>query len=128
MGSTPYGPKLDCFWEGIESQELRYRKCNSCHAALPSGSWVCPECWSKDLSWEVASGDGVIWSFVEYYRPFSPNETVPYNVVLVDLAEGIRMVANVDCATDKIYAGMAVRAEFYDDHGGVKLKFIPDGI
>ncbi|MBL4837916.1 MAG: OB-fold domain-containing protein [Kordiimonadaceae bacterium] len=125
MASVPYGPDMGHFWDGIAEGQFRYRKCNSCHTALPSGSWVCPECWSKDLNWEVASGSGVVWSYVVYHRPFSPKETVPYNVVLVDLDEGIRIVATVDCPDEDLYVGMPVESKFCEETSGKKLKFYP---
>ena len=125
MDSMPYGPKMDRFWDGISHGELRYRQCNSCGFSLPSGCWICPECWSKDLSWEVASGAGIIWSYVVYHRSFSPNDTTPYNVVLVDLDEGIRFVATVDCPNDELYVGMPVQAKFCKEKNIKKLKFSP---
>ena len=125
MVSTPYGPKMDHFWDGISQKEIRYRKCNSCNTNIPSGCWICPECWSDDLGWETASGAAVVWSFVVYHRMFSPERTEPYNVVLVDLDEGVRFVATVDCPNDDLYVGMPVQAEFFEENGEQKLKFIP---
>ena len=46
----------------------------------------------------------------------------PYAVALVDLAEGVRVMANViDCAPDDVKVGMAVRATWQERPDGRNL-------
>lgn len=63
---------------------------------------------SEALEWFEASGMGVIYSATWIQR--KPPEP-PYNVVLVDLAEGGRMMARVEGVTpESLQIGMAVKA------------------
>ena len=60
----------------------------------------------RDWEWVRASGEGTIYSLTTIH-PRPPAE--PYTVVLVDLAEGPRMMSRVVGAAD-VRIGMAVRA------------------
>lgn len=67
-----------------------------------------PRTGSTDLEWVEATGRGHVYS-ATVVRKSPPNE--PYNVVLVDLEEGVRMMSRVDgIAPDDVRIGMAVRA------------------
>ena len=59
--------------------------------------YLCPSCWSDKLEWIDASGEGTVHSFTIIRRASSPAfaSLVPYVLVLVDLAEGPRMIANL---------------------------------
>jgi uncharacterized OB-fold protein len=124
MSNSPVGapmplpePNVEdrAFWEGCKRGELLLEKCNDCgnliHPPLP----LCPVCQSQSLGWIKSSGKGTVYSF-EIVR-MSPHSIldakVPYNVVLVDLAEGPRLVSNlVDCAPEEIEIGMPVEVVF----------------
>ncbi len=61
-----------------------------------------------ELEWVEASGLGTVYSATWIQR--KPPEP-PYNVVLVDLAEGARMMGRVDGVTpETLHIGMAVKA------------------
>jgi len=61
-----------------------------------------------ELEWVEASGQGTVYSATWIQR--KPPEP-PYNVVLVDLAEGARMMGRVEGVTPETLAiGMAVKA------------------
>jgi uncharacterized OB-fold protein len=73
---------------------------------------------------EQASGRGLIWSWVIAHAPVLPSfaEKVPYNVVVVELEEGIRMIGNLlDVDNDAIEEGMQVTVDFEDVEEGVGL-------
>ena len=63
---------------------------------------------AQDLQWVAASGDGFVYA-TTVMRPRPPQE--PYNVALIELAEGPRMMSRVEgvAATD-VKIGMAVTA------------------
>jgi uncharacterized OB-fold protein len=65
-----------------------------------------------DWDWIVVSGDGTVYSVTVIY-PRPPAE--PYNVVLVDLVEGVRMMGRV-VGAEAVEIGMQVRARI--DHEG----------
>lgn len=61
-----------------------------------------------DLEWFEACGSGTVYSVTWIQR--RPPEP-PYNVVLVDLAEGARLMGRVEGVTpDELHIGMAVQA------------------
>jgi uncharacterized OB-fold protein len=63
---------------------------------------------ARDLEWVPASGLGTVHA-VTVMRPKPPQQ--PYNVVLVDLDEGPRMMSRVEgVAPEAVRIGMRVRA------------------
>lgn len=85
------------YWQGARENKLLIRKCNACGQVHFMPRHVCPTCWSDDLQWIEASGKGTVHSYTIIRRASDPRFThlVPYVVVLVDLQEGPRMMANV---------------------------------
>lgn len=78
-----------------------------------------------DLEWVEASGHGTVYSStVVRKRPPEPS----YNVALVDLAEGPRMMSRVvGIEPDAVSIGMAVRAKIIDEAGTPLLVFVAAG-
>ncbi|WP_448502685.1 Zn-ribbon domain-containing OB-fold protein [Sphingomonas sp.] len=74
------------------------------------------------VEWIEASGLGHVYS-ATVVRPKPPES--PYNVVLVDLAEGARMMARVEVAPDAVRIGMAVRARIVEEAGAPLIVFDP---
>lgn len=72
-----------------------------------------PQTGDRDWEWVRASGDGTVYS-VTIVHPRPPAE--PYNVVLVDLAEGPRVMSRMIDVED-VCIGMPVRARV--DRSGV---------
>jgi uncharacterized OB-fold protein len=87
------------FWAGCAAGELRVQRCGSCGRRRMPPRPMCPACRSFDVSWEVTSGRGRVWSVVIPHPPLLEpySEQAPYNVVLVELDEdpSIRFVGNV---------------------------------
>ena len=82
-----------------------------------------PRTGATDLEWVEASGRGVVYATtVVHQRPPAAN----YNVALVDLEEGVRLMARVDgIAPDAVAIGLAVRARIIQDDGAPVLVFVP---
>ena len=75
------------------------------------------------LEWMEASGAGVVYAVTVISA--RPPES-PRNVVLVDLAEGPRMMARVDgIAPEDVRIGMAVQARIIEDTDGPLIVFHP---
>ena len=113
------------FWDGCAAGELRLQRCEPCgHLRYPISD-VCPRCLSGRFRWQTQSGMGAIQSWVVYRQRYHPSWSplVPYNLVLVQLAEGPRMIGNVDPLdrTD-LAIGSAVRVTFASVGGGI---FVP---
>ncbi|HLU01871.1 MAG TPA: OB-fold domain-containing protein [Advenella sp.] len=95
----------DCnrpYWESLAHGSLTFQTCARCgHNWLPP-SRCCPGCLSTSWSWSKAAGRGKIISWVVYHVAYHPafKDRLPYNVALIELQEGPRLISNVlgDCA------------------------------
>lgn len=72
--------------------------------------------------WIAASGHGRVYSATTIH-PRPPE--LPYNVVLVDLAEGPRMMARVEAAPEAVTIGMEVRARIITENDAPLVVFDP---
>ena len=68
---------------------------------------MCPVCGSRDLAWEESRGQGTVYSSSDLH---TPAET--YNVSLVDLDEGYRVMSTVEVG---VAIGTRVRGRVDDD-------------
>jgi uncharacterized OB-fold protein len=86
---------------------------------------VAPGTGARDLEWVEASGRGTVYATtVVRKKPPEPS----YNVALVDLAEGPRMMSRVEGITpDAVSIGMAVRARIVTQDGEPVIVFEPTG-
>lgn len=103
------------FWTKLqETKKLHVQQCQSCGSYSHPPRPVCHKCRKFDLEWVPVSGKGVVYSFVVYHRSAHPGFKVPYEVVLVELEEGVRIVSNmIDCDPEDVEIGMPV--EFVAD-------------
>ena len=88
--NTPY-------WDGLSQGVLSYQKCSSCgHAWLPARG-ECPNCLGDQWQWTAAKGGAKLVSWVVYHTAFHAafKERLPYNVAVVELDEGPRLISNV---------------------------------
>jgi uncharacterized OB-fold protein len=77
----------------IAQRELRVPRCARTGEALSYAARLCAD--STEIEWVKASGAATLYSFAVYRRQYSPDFPVPYNVALVELAEGPRLVSTV---------------------------------
>ncbi len=76
---------------------------------------------ARDLEWFEAEGSGTVYACTVMY-PRAP--AAPYNVVLVDLDEGARMMSRVDCIPpEDAKIGMRVRARIKSEEGRFLVAF-----
>lgn len=76
-----------------------------------------------DLLWVEASGKGTVYS-TSVMRERLPKPD--YNVALIDLHEGVRMMSRVEAiAPGDVVIGMDVRAAIIDEDGEPLLVFTP---
>lgn len=83
------------FWEGTARGELRIQRCNACGLLRHPPGPMCPSCHAVDRGYVVASGQGRIFSFLVHHAPKLPGREPPLTLALVELDEGVRMVATV---------------------------------
>jgi uncharacterized OB-fold protein len=88
-----------------------YQRCEDCGAAIHPPRVTCPVCGSRRLADARSAGRGVVYSTTTVHAREGPR-----NVVLVDLAEGFRVMSEVaGVASDDVRIGMAVHAGTGDD-------------
>lgn len=83
------------FWEGTAAGELRIQKCGQCGALRHPPGPSCPRCHAFEREYVVAGGGGTVYSQVVHHHPPIPGHALPVRLALVDLDEGVRMVATV---------------------------------
>ena len=84
---------------------------------------MAPGTGADDLEWVEAAGGGSVYS-VTVISPRPPLE--PYNVVLVDLEEGPRVMSRVEgLPAQAVKIGMRVRARIGEEAGTPILLFEP---
>jgi hypothetical protein len=106
------GPELNApYWDSLKRGALSFQRCTrDGQAWLPPRS-ECPQCLQPDWTWEVASGRGRLISWVVYHYAANPSlaRQLPYNVAIVELAEGPRLATRllelpddlaIDCALE----------------------------
>ncbi|MFD9880579.1 bifunctional MaoC family dehydratase N-terminal/OB-fold nucleic acid binding domain-containing protein [Streptomyces alboflavus] len=130
------------FWEGVARHRLLIQRCGSC--ARLRFPWLpgCNACGSPDWDTVEASGEGTVFSYVVMHHPPFPAFTTPdratdtagpYAVVLVELAEGVRIISQVvGVGHDRVRIGMPVRLEFQRVDEDLELPLFrplaPDGV
>jgi uncharacterized OB-fold protein len=85
---------------------------------------MCPFCQATETDWAEACGRGTLYSWVVATHPVHSIlvDQVPYVVGLVELEEGVRVVANVDgCAPDRLTGDMPVELYFEEPKEDVRL-------
>src|SRR4051812_20684268 len=102
------------FWEGLARGELRIQRCTSCLQAVFYPRAICPHCFSEQLSWITATGNGTIYSYTVAHQAFGPfAEEAPFVVAVVELEEGVRMLTRiVDVPRARVIIGAAVCVTF----------------
>ena len=101
------------FWDGLRQRKLLFQSCNG-HLRHPPGP-MCPETGSLEFDIVESSGRGTIHSFVIVHQPKMPGFAYPLPVVLVELEEGVRIVANmIDADPADLAIGRAVVIDFVE--------------
>ena len=117
------------YWEGLTQRRLVMPQCNECGKFWYPPTPFCPECWSRDFTWQQLSGRGRVNSWVVFHQAYfsSFKDDIPYNVAEVELEEGPRLLTNlVEVDNADIQIGMAVEVCFDDITDEVTLaKFRP---
>jgi uncharacterized OB-fold protein len=91
------GPLLAAYRDALAEGRLSYQRCARCSNAWLPPRDACPACLSPEWAWEAASGRGRVLSWVVYHRAYHPAfaHRLPYNVAVVELDEGPRLVTNI---------------------------------
>lgn len=111
-------PESAPYWEGLRQHKLLLQACADCGQIRHYPRAVCATCYSIAVTWIEANGAGTIQSWTVAHHPFHPGFKieVPYALLLVDLAEGVRVNAPLRGDPAGLQLGRAVRLIF--ENGG----------
>ncbi|MEE9491661.1 MAG: OB-fold domain-containing protein [Dehalococcoidia bacterium] len=114
-------PRVDLdnqgFWEAVRQHKLVFQKCKDCGLLVHRPRPMCPRCNSMEREWAPSTGKGVVYSWVNfvYANAAYPGIKVPYTVVVVEMAEEVRIISNLyDVKPEEVYVGMPVEVVFDD--------------
>jgi len=117
------------FWDGLRKRELRIQRCGNCRSLRNPPRPSCASCGSLSWDWVISSGQGEIYSYSVVYHPPIPGRPVPHTVALVELDEGVRVLAPLlDIEPTEVVIGTPVEAVFLDEGDFVSLSVRPRAI
>jgi len=114
------------FWEAQRRHELLFRRCNGCGAFRYPMTLLCLNCRSFDFEWAASAGRGIVFSYTVVHHQTHPAFSVPYTMLLVEMEEGPRVVAQLRAPDGTaVSIGMPVHVE-WEDHPDQPLPvFVP---
>lgn len=127
-------PEIDSdtapFWQSCHEHQMKMQQCVDCGTWRFTPRILCPECLSDKFEWKAVSGKGTVYTFVTFHQVYGPEYEgkVPYNVSMIELAEGPRMWSNViGIPPSEVKIGMPVRVVYEDEDDVITIaKFEPD--
>jgi uncharacterized OB-fold protein/acyl dehydratase len=100
------------FWEGLKAGELRIQRWGET-LRHPPGPMPPDGSLDTKPDYVVASGRGTVYSYVVHHHPPVPGKELPFVVALVELAEGVRVMAELlEVSPEEVHIGLPVVAAF----------------
>jgi uncharacterized protein len=116
------GAPAEVYRRYLEGGALGFQRCRACSSAVFYPRVLCPVCGSILLEWRTSGGRGVVYATTAVYR----RDGEPYNVTLVDLEEGFRMMSRVEgIPAEEVGVGLRVRFEVREEDDGPVAVFVP---
>ena len=117
------------YWDSLAQGRLCFQRCTQCgHAWLPPRS-ECPACLCDEPRWEQATGSARLVSWVIYHIAYHPafKDRLPYNVAVVELDEGPRLISNIVGVDDaqRLIIDQPLRLVIEDEGGTAVPRFAP---
>ena len=97
------------YWDGLQAGQLQVQRCGACGQLRHYPRPMCPACHSFELDWVVLAGHGTVHSWTRPHQSALPDfaDQVPFTLVTVDMAEGVRVLGRL---VDPDLAGLQVGA------------------
>ncbi len=117
---------LGIFIEHIKKGELAYQVCTDDNTPVFFARVVAPKTGSTNLEWRVSKGMGTVYTTTVVHG----KENVKYNVAMIDVDEGFRMMSRVE-DIDPVEVKIGMRVKFRAHPGDEKQPpypvFVPAG-
>ena len=105
MDNAPASP-LTTYLAHLDRGQLAYQFSPEADAPVFFPRVICPKTGSDRLEWRVSAGLGTVHATTVVH----PQKGTPYNVALIDIDEGFRMMSRVeDVPPEQVRIGMRVR-------------------
>jgi uncharacterized OB-fold protein len=117
-------PDTQTYWDGLNEHRLRLQRCTDCGKVRHYPRPVCDACWSMNVEWVDASGQGAVHSWTITHYAFHPGfkGDLPYILLTVDLPEGVRINAQArGIEASDLRIGLPVRVAFETVKDGLTL-------
>ncbi|MBI4293032.1 MAG: Zn-ribbon domain-containing OB-fold protein [Betaproteobacteria bacterium] len=125
MATQEQGGAEARYQAALNEGRFMIQRCGGCSKHVFFPRVVCPHCGGDSLSWVEPKGTGVVYSTTTVRR--KPEVGGDYDVSLIDLDEGVRMMSRVEgIAPTEVKIGMRVRAKVIDNKGAGLVVFTPE--
>lgn len=113
------------FWDAARERRLVIQRCRDCGAYQFYARPFCLACESLSLTWVDAAGTGTVYSATTVRVRVRPELDPPYDVALIELDEGPRMLSIMAAGDARI--GERVQVAWRDRGDDPPLpNFVPD--
>ncbi len=120
-GSEYGGAPAEVYRRYLERRELGLQRCRDCGEAVFYPRVVCPACGGGALAWEMSGGRGTVYATTAIHR----RNGEPYNVALVDLDEGFRMMSRIEgINAEEVAIGQRVTFAVREEDDGPVVVFL----
>ena len=110
----------------LDEGRLLIQRCGSCNKHVYAPRESCPHCGSAELGWVAPVGHGTVYAVTTVRRKSDAGGD--YNVSLIDLDEGVRMMSRVEHLKPlEVRIGQRVKArvQFAEGRGLVVFDAVP---
>lgn len=117
---------LATYLQHLERGELAYQFSPTANRPVFFPRVACPFTGSSRLEWRVSKGLGTVYAITFVH----PREGTPYNVALIDMDEGFRLMGRVDTvAPHEVPIGMRVVVRIEQGTADLPPRpvFVPEG-
>lgn len=105
----PQGGVQARYQQMLDAGRFAIQRCTACSKHVFFPRELCPHCGATALEWVQPKGEGTVHAVTTVRRKADAGGD--YNVSLIDLDEGVRLMSRVDgVPVDKVRIGMRVRA------------------
>jgi uncharacterized OB-fold protein len=113
-GVVPQTRGEETIWfDQCQKGRLSILKCMDCESYSFYPTSVCRSCSSRSVELIDADGRGVVHTFSWVYRAPPGFETsAPYNITIVELIEGVKLMSRVLCDEETLKCGLEVQVNF----------------
>lgn len=102
------------FYRHCSEGRLAFQRCDDCGAWRHLPRIMCARCGSTRWSWQESSGRGSLYSWTVTHQAMHPAfaTEVPYVVGVIEMEEGVRLVARVRVRPDELLLDLPVEVDF----------------